>query len=550
MSLCKTQFAVAVMIVFVCKPLSVPCNGQTQGLINQDKNKSSCGMKSVDQPLEEMTWKDLLWKIESTDENRVVVTGKRFSKGNGNNGEFNLDNGKKPLEFIECEFDQTLDFDERNFSALKLTKCRIKKIDATNCYIQNKLELRECEVMESILLDHASIGHLQINYSIVRCIGNQSMDRRPIKTNRSVSGKGLQILRYVDLSDSCFKGELYFQQSKIDGEVKIYRTFVGGEVTFDESSIGKSFSMLDSEVASGTIRAPLSSIAGNLDLAKTKIRNSLNGESLYVYGMKLNGSANLDKQFMCDGSVIFNDCRIGAALALPEEKGATMIDLTSTECQRLAFASNIIPKRIDCAGFSFKDLSFEVASANELLAKEAYPSKYFNINTCRDFCEKAQQSNGNFGIFKKFATAFENHGDSLNAREFRILAEKYKFKYGSEISTHMLVWYRLGWWVGYGYKPLWVGVFAIAWIALSSIFLHFFQGSLIDSVDGNCKSDGFNALLYSLDTFLPFVDLRYADHFKLKHKYWSAVFVICHVFVGWFLASMFITAISGWTLSS
>ena len=538
------------MLVFVCKLLPAPCDGQTQDLSNQGKDKKPCEVKSVERPLEEMSWKDLLWKIESTEENRVVITGKRFIKGNGNNGSFNLDNGIKQMEFIECEFDQTLDFDERNFSSLQFTKCKFKKIDAMSCCVQNKLELRDCDVSDNILLDYASIGHLQINHSVVRCISNQTMVHQPVKTSRSISGKGVQVMRYVDLSDSCFRGELYFQQSKIDGELKIYRAFVSGEVTFDESSIGKSFSMLESEIASGTIRAPLSSIAGNLDLAKTKIRNSLNGESLYVYGMKLNGSANLDKQFMCDGSLVFNDCRIGAAFVLPEEKGATLIDLTSAECQRLAFASHTIPKRIDCAGFLFKDLGFEDVSTKQSLAKEAYPSKYFNMDTCKDFCEKAQSSNGNFAIFKKFATVFENHGDSLNAREFRILAEQYKFKYGSEISTHMFVWYKLGWWVGYGYKPLWVGVFAIAWIAMSSLFLHFFQGSLVCSVDETRKPDSFNALLYSLDTFLPFVDLRYADHFKLKHRYWTAFFMICHVFVGWFLASMFIAAISGWTLSS
>jgi hypothetical protein len=168
--------------------------------------------------------------------------------------------------------------------------------------------------------------------------------------------------------------------------------------------------------------------------------------------------------------------------------------------------------------------------------------------------------------FKQLAKVLREAGDDAGARDVLIAMENARLKHGKLGRFQRVVRWILRATVGYGYKPFRALGWIVGFILLGTVL--FSWGRMANVVlPVERKAPAFNAFIYSLENFLPLVDLHMA-------KYWmpdpnatpSALdwpgsdspaptpfnlgaylrwYLWLHILLGWFFSSMFIAGVTG-----
>jgi hypothetical protein len=142
-------------------------------------------------------------------------------------------------------------------------------------------------------------------------------------------------------------------------------------------------------------------------------------------------------------------------------------------------------------------------------------------------------------------------GDETGARAVLTAMENDRLRYG-KVNPLIRVFLWLSWaTIGYGYHIWW----AVLWIC-SLVLLGFLlfgwgirRGWIRATEDHTETYKPVSPLIYSLETFLPLVDLHQAKHWfpdarasggkNLRRYLWF------HILAGWFFASMLIAGVTG-----
>ncbi len=107
------------------------------------------------------------------------------------------------------------------------------------------------------------------------------------------------------------------------------------------------------------------------------------------------------------------------------------------------------------------------------------------------------------------------------------------------------VWHQvLGLTIGYGYRPwqalLWIlGFIVLGWFLF---WIGSQQGLLAETKEGMVPT--FNALVYSLDTFVPLVDLHQAKY-RLPTGPGLRLYLWIHISSGWLLTTLLVVGLTG-----
>src|SRR6266849_7642360 len=177
---------------------------------------------------------------------------------------------------------------------------------------------------------------------------------------------------------------------------------------------------------------------------------------------------------------------------------------------------------------------------------------------------------------EQLAKVLREDGDDAGARDVLIAMENARWWYG-KIGFWERCWSRILWLtIGYGYDT-WRALWFIGGFVLAGTFLFFwgYRSEAITQVDKEKPEHfrPFNSFVYSLETFLPLVDLHQAKHWapdpeirqlrppapvaafkplsKYQHQFGPAFgrrlrwYLWIHILAGWFFTSMLIAGITG-----
>jgi hypothetical protein len=155
--------------------------------------------------------------------------------------------------------------------------------------------------------------------------------------------------------------------------------------------------------------------------------------------------------------------------------------------------------------------------------------------------------------YEQLAKVLLGNGDDSGVRTVLIAMENARREYGN------LTWWERLWslvlyeTIRYGYNT-WQALWFIGGFVIFGTCLFFF-GSKFGAItqtdkEGTEHFRPFNSLIYSLETFLPLVDLQQAKHWAPKSE--GSAFGRClrwylwiHILMGWFFTSMLIAGITG-----
>ncbi len=165
--------------------------------------------------------------------------------------------------------------------------------------------------------------------------------------------------------------------------------------------------------------------------------------------------------------------------------------------------------------------------------------------------------------WEQVASVLRRSGQEAEAVAILIACQK------EQASRSNLIWYGTGWLIGYGYRPLRGLIVACGWVVLGSVvFATSHRKGLLLSVhadrDARAKKADhdprFHALIYSLDTFTPLIDLHQAEHWLPDPKSGSILHVRgcalrtgqmvrwyhwLHIIAGWVISTLVAIGVSG-----
>ena len=173
--------------------------------------------------------------------------------------------------------------------------------------------------------------------------------------------------------------------------------------------------------------------------------------------------------------------------------------------------------------------------------------------------------------YRQLAKVLRDAGDDGGAGDVLIAMENARLRHGSLNFTQRAVHRMLGLTVGYGYKPLRALWYIAFFVLLGTILFSWGRNSnVIVEVDAKyapAAFHGFSPFVYSLESFLPLVNLRMAEHWMPdpsanptplllpftnqlapappslgRYLQW---YLWLHILLGWFFASMLIAGVTG-----
>jgi hypothetical protein len=99
----------------------------------------------------------------------------------------------------------------------------------------------------------------------------------------------------------------------------------------------------------------------------------------------------------------------------------------------------------------------------------------------------------------------------------------------------------LGITIGYGYQPSLAGLWMLVFVALGAVIFHQEHRKGGITTTGPSK---FNALVFSIDSFLPIIDLKESDAWSPRSTT-ARAYLWIHMAAGWVLSTLFAVGLSG-----
>jgi len=443
-----------------------------------------------------------------------------------------------PLIFSDCQFDNGINLMFASIESLFLIKCEVNKaLNLIGATINGQLNCR------GTIINGVNGYSVIAQNSIVN--GNfylDQSDKKPFVVKEEVNISGIQINGTLDCSGSSFEKGINAQNAQITQGVRMSNGFhSSGEIDFLNSNIKGSF-----DCGSGIFINP----KGN---AFTGIRMTVDG-TVFFDSIK-----DIGQCIDIDGTVNLRDAKITKSFILKDinDNGKYKLDLTNAFIETLQDEEKSWPHKgsLTLDGFVFRNIS------NESPRKHIERLRWLNLQD--------QDNKFNPQPYKQIANLLDNLGLEKDAREIRVAMNNEILKKSQKWKQRF--WLRFsGLLIGYGYKPFKVIKFAL---------LIWFLGAILYSVgdkhklmqppskfayknySDTCKLDElepfeyypkFNPLIYSLDVFLPIVNLHQEENWRpIGNKNDNIFYRITNINgISLLNILMYFQILSGWILTT
>lgn len=459
---------------------------------------------------------------------------------------------------------------------LKLTETRLLKgLHANGLTVKFGLDLSDSTIEENIQLSMASIGgNLDFSRSKVRNFYHNQYalraDGARIQGGAYLDGDS-ESNRFESEGEVCFSGAhfkgglkcsygllsnptgkaLSADGAKIDGNLFADRAKFKGEIFLSLARIGGDVSFRGSQLESREISTP----ALSLDAASIK-------SSLF-----------LDKGFSAIGTVNLSNTKVSDTLIIKDVKSPQNMQLNlhfanvgTLEDDAQSWPGN---DNLRLSGFEYKTIDRELPGNEKMI-----------VNGHLSWLQIQSHKHRTYKAYDVLAKALQNDAQEKIARKIKIHRRRDYRKFGNISFIHVIWELFLDITVAYGYQPERMAVVAIVLILLGQpIFYQAYQEKLItatfyseievyedssyEHIDTNKLDETyprFHAFFYSIDTFIPIIDIQQDRYWHINTKETSVCidldrvcipaegirwYLRIHIVLGWLVTSLFVAALAG-----
>ncbi len=366
--------------------------------------------------------------------------------------------------------------------------------------------------------------------------------------DKAISADGIGVKGGVFLSDGF----------RVNGEVRFPRATIGGDfdcengefvnkdgiaIFADGMDIKGNVFLRNGFKAEGEACFVGAVIGGNFECEKSEFINK-EGDAISAYGMDVKGSVFLRNGFKAEGKVSFVGAIVGGYFIWTDvnltEK--TKLDLRNAKAGVLWDEEKSWPEKgkLFLDGFSYENIRDDAPK---------------DANSRIEWLNRQGKEQFRPGPYEQLAKVLNKIGHSEDAK--KILIEKEK----KITRLSCFGWRRfwrgvLGVTIGYGYRPWQALWFIVAIIFIGTmVFWSGYKAGVIVPVEKEAyaSEEGgqlqevdpkFNAFVYSIDMFVPLVDLR-------MEKYWCVCggftrgYMWFHIGFGWILTTLLVVGLTG-----
>lgn len=446
-------------------------------------------------------------------------------------------------------------------------------LDLKSCTLDRPLKLKQCGIHQGMCLDYARTRTTRITSCVVK----------------SLSADSARIDGDLFLSSSHFAGELNLIDTNIDGALVCFASKLIHPAAKEDPNARalnadrlttKGSVFLPEIKTEGEVRLVGADIGGQLNCRGASLLNpkglAFNGEVLVTKGPVL-----LDGGFSASGTVDINSADIGDDLILRQatikcRETAPWLSLSQTSIKgSLTIAAMgerpkgwVDLRNASVARHQQDDDSFWPEKGKLLLDGFTYERIEFEPFDVKRFCEWiGLRRIKPFSVqpYEQLARVLRVEGHESDARAVLIAKQEALRIYG-QLGWKARAWnWFLGLTIGHGYQP-WRAAAFIGWIIVFG-WLMFADGARYHDVMRPSKErvymameanpgmslpndyPRFNSLIYSIDSFIPFVNLH-------QENYWLPVanrpfglvyrgYLWLHIAAGWIFSTLFVAALTG-----
>jgi len=456
-------------------------------------------------------------------------------------------------------------------------------INLSHVRVPFSLVMRRCAIGDRIVLTATELPHLNLNGSYIA----------------EIDGKGLIVHSDLDLADGFHAaGEVRLENTKLDGDLNCgggsfhysassLSQFAGPfkpALIADDSTIGGEMNLGFGFRAEGAILVRTASVAGSLDLGGARLSNPNNSAfrgvgssfgAVFVAPPKFLNFGN----FEANGVVDFTNSRTKGFLFLQGRFQGAAGDGHGLVAAAMTVDGPLVLQNLNLENGAILDLSG--AHATFLIDDEkSWPAPgrlligsftYEGLGAPSDARSRLRwlglQPGFNPQPYRQLAKVLREAGDDSGAVSVLIAgADKRYQQYG--LPGRLLGW-LLKVTIGYGHRPLlallWsLGVVLVGWgvvyVGKRTHVMRLTWPETTPPPAGNPIA-GLNPLLYSLDVFVPFVNLHQehywwpdesiSGNFKVAGLEFSVrgstlrAYLWLQIIAGWLLSAIFIAGVTG-----
>ena len=345
------------------------------------------------------------------------------------------------------------------------------------------------------------------------------------------------------------KGKVDLRGADIEGQVScIGGKFInpnGMAFNGDSVKVEESILLANGFEAEGEVRLTGATIGGQLGCKNAQFINP-GRNAIIADSIKVDKHVFLSNQFKAEGKIDFVGAEIGGIFQWhkvdsPEK---VMLDLRSAQIGTLYDETKSWPNngKLLLNGLTYSEI-FDESPKDAKTRIEWIRRQYDKENA--QFRPQP---------YEKLAEVLQKSGHENDAKEVLIAKNKDRMKYGKNLTFEEWLWYKFfGPMIGYGHRPLWVFYRGPcgSWFAGSILFwilvgwvLFLVEHRKYPTISTNYNSPKFNSLVYSIDTFVPLVNLYQAKYWLPKRKFFRLYHWV-HIAAGWILTTLLVVGLTG-----
>lgn len=394
-------------------------------------------------------------------------------------------------------------------------------------------------------------------------------------TNCQFSNKGGNALSADGLE---IKGNIYMRDGfKSEGAVRLMGAIIGGnfECTNGQFSNNAGYALIASGLyvkgiiylrdgfrSDGEVQLLGTTVEGNLDCKNGQFSNK-NGYAFNADGLDVKGSIYMRNGFKADGVVSLINLIVEkhfhwTGVTEPEN---TILDLRSACVGTLVDDEKSFPSKgnLYLQGFEYKEIGLEAPTDAKTRTKWLNLQPVEKGNLQKPFHPQP---------YEQLARVLGNMGYDVDARRIQIQKVMDKKRYTNLNCSEKILYYITGPTIGFGYFPFLALNWIYGFILLGCLmFCCGFQANVMTATKGsdyqNIRDYPIpNPLIYSIDMFVPLVDLHHAKYWlpdakrkgelKILNTFNVPIFgrimrwyMWVHILCGWLLTSLLVVGLSG-----
>ena len=339
-------------------------------------------------------------------------------------------------------------------------------------------------------------------------------------------------------------------EADLDCHAGVFNNKYNKALTADGMKVKGNVLLQEGFIANGAVRLVGATVGGRLSCISGKFINE-NGDAINADGANINGSVFFRECALVKGKAVFIDSTIGGSFEWHhmESTEKAILDLRSANIDTIMDDKEGWPSKgnLHLDGFNYNKFAEEAP----ITAKDRID--WLNCQNDKHFRPQP---------YKQLAEVYQRSGYEENAKKVLIEKNRTHIRSG-DLEWYDRFWLRfLGFTIGFGYRPR--NTFAICVFIILLGAGIFELGRFCDCMvpPGNNSAviseyfPSMNAIAYSLDTFIPLINLgqveNWIPNYTLSEKcfLWEKGYLLCWWFwietiLGWIFTTLLIVGLSG-----